>query len=173
VFQLMNLKEFENLIGQDISYANQVLIDEGFEYHKPLEDPFYTSDSYVDFYGMPYNLISIITDDKNMINSITIHFNAIINKSFYDAFILDYGNPDTTQIIDGRDFVGKWTKTNVKDKGEIEHRVRRVTLKMREGKFEENPLFMIWNKKGYQIKTLSKHEQNMSTITFRIPTNEF
>ncbi len=168
--QFMDFKEFEKLIGKDISYANLILLDEGFKYHKPLEIPFYTSDSYQWFYGMPYNMISIITDDKDMVKSVTIHLHKVIDSRFYDLFILDYGNPDTTQVVEGYDSVGKWTGNELEE--EIELKARKVTFKMKEGTFEENPLFMIWNKKAYQVRALSKHEQNISEITFRVPIDK-
>ena len=169
--QLMDFKEFENLIGKDISHARQILLHEGFEYHNTLEINLYTSDSHHDFYTMSYNMISIITDEKNMLKSVTIHFHQIIDSNFYDSFIINYGNPDTIQVIDRHDFVGEWTKEEEEER--IEHRVRKNTLIMREGKFEENPLLIIWNKKDYQIKALLKHEQSISEITFRESTDKF
>jgi len=169
----MNFKEFENLIGKDISTANYILATD-FD-NKALGGNLYFSNSDVSnyFYGMPYKVISIKTNDMGVIEAITIVFLGVIDRSFYDTFILDYGEPNTIQVIDGRDDIGKWTKPDVKEEGDIEQSVRKVTLIMKEGKFEDNPLFMIWNKKRYQIRTLLKYEQNMSEITFRIPTNKF
>ena len=90
-----------------------------------------------------------------MVKGIIIHFNSIIDHSFYDAFVLDYGNPDTIQVIDGYNSIGEWTKDDPN------HRVRKITYIMKEGEFEDEPLFMIWNKKDYQVKILIKREQNI------------
>ncbi len=168
--QSMDFKEYESLIGKDISYANLILIEEGFKYHKPLKNPFYTSDNYKWLCGIPYNMISIITDDKNIVTSITIHLHKLIDSKFYDLFIMDYGDPNTIQVIDGYDFIGKWTEEESEEG--FGSKSRKITFKMKEGTFEENPLFMIWNKENYQIKVLLKDEQNISEITFRVPTDK-
>lgn len=168
--QTMDFKEFEILIGKDISYANAVLTDAGFNYKRLLAVNLYTSDKYKLFYGMTYNMISIMTDEDEIVRDIVIHFQSMIDNSFYDLFSLNYGHPDTIQIIDGYDSVGDWKESDPGE--EFSHRVRKVTLKTREGKFEENPLFMIWKKEGYQIKILMKQEQGISEITFRLPTEK-
>ena len=111
---------------------------------------------------MPYNTISITPDENKMVRSIIIHFNSIIDLNFYDAFVLDYGNPESIQVFDGYDSIGEWTKDDPNQ------RVSKTTYKLKEGKFEDEPLFMFWNKNGYQIKSLTKHKQNLSLISFSI-----
>jgi len=166
----MGFKEFETLIGKEITIANQILLDEGFEHINFLEINSYTlGDDFKFFYGMPYKIISIMTDNKNTITSITIHLLEVIDSDFYNAFILDYGNPNTVQVVDKPEFIGEWKKL---DK-EFNSRGRKVSLIMKEGTFEENPLFMLWNKEDYSIKAFLRHEQNISEITFRVPTEGF
>jgi len=153
---------FESLIGKDVLYANQILLDEGFENKKSSRNLYSILDRNKWFYGVPYNTISITPDENKMVISIIIHFNSIIDLSFYDAFVLDYGNPESIQVFDGYDSIGEWTKDDPNQ------RVRKTTYKLKEGKFEDEPLFMFWNKNGYQIKSLTKHKQNLSLISFSI-----
>ena len=153
---------FESLIGKDVSYADQILLDEGFENKKSSRNLYSILDKNKWFYGMPYNMISITPDENKMVKGIIIHFNSIIDHSFYDAFVLDYGNPDTIQVFDGYDSKGEWTRDDPN------HKVRKTTYKLKEGKFEDDPLFMFWNKNGYQVKILTKHKQNISLISFSI-----
>jgi len=153
---------FESLIGKDVSYADQILLDEGFENKKSSRNLYSILDKNKWFYSMPYNTISITPDENKMVRSIIIHFNSIIDLNFYDAFVLDYGNPESIQVFDGYDSIGEWTKDDPNQ------RVRKTTYKLKEGKFEDEPLFMFWNKNGYQIKSLTKHKQNLSLISFSI-----
>ncbi|TPV34696.1 hypothetical protein FJ651_03965 [Paucihalobacter ruber] len=46
--------------------------------------------------------------------------------------------------------------------------LRKSELELREGTFEENPLYIIWNKEQYMIKALLRHNQNISEITFSL-----
>ena len=171
--QIMDFEKFETFIGKDIAIANNVLLDEGFESKNLLGINFYTSDSYRDFYNMPYNMISIMTDDDDdddddIIKSITIHFHQVIDSNFYNSFIVNYGKPKTIQVVDNPEFIGEWVK------GEYNSRARKSILNMREGTFEENPLFMLWNDLDFiGIKAFLRHEQNISEITFRVPTEGF
>lgn len=91
-------------------------------------------------------MISIMTDENKKVKDIIIHFHGIIDNSFYNSFILDYGAPDIIQVIEGYESSGKWYKKDSEE--EFNHRVRKVALKMKEGKFEDDPLFMIWRKKN-------------------------
>lgn len=167
--QSMDFNEFETLIGKGVWCVDETLLDAGFKHKKLLGVNIYKAEINNRLYGMPYNMISIIDDEVEIVKNVTIHFHCILNDDFYDSFIKDYGNPDTIQVIDGYDSIGKWTENESEE--EIEFRVRKVTFKMKEGTFEENPLFMIWNKKDFQIKILLKREQNISEITFRVPTD--
>ena len=166
----MSFERFENLIGKDISYANQILLVEGFQHKNLLEVNLYTSNSYKEFYRMSYNMVSIMTDENKIIKDITIHFHHIIDSSFYNSFTVDYGNPDAILVIDKDDSEGKFKEINPKK--EFDHKLKKVTLKVVEGKFEDGPLFMIWKKDHYDIKILKKREQNISEITFRLPSNK-
>ncbi|MEE9377512.1 MAG: hypothetical protein V3V33_05705, partial [Candidatus Lokiarchaeia archaeon] len=91
--------EFQNLIGKHISVAKHVLAD---DFRNDLfGEHFYISSSDVDanFYGIHYTNLTIITDEKGFIKEITIHLNEIINNSFYNLFVIDYGEPSTIQIV--------------------------------------------------------------------------
>ncbi|MEE9377499.1 MAG: hypothetical protein V3V33_05640, partial [Candidatus Lokiarchaeia archaeon] len=105
----------------------------------------------------------------------TIHLNEIINNSFYNLFVIDYGEPSTIQIVYEEKIIseGKSTDEEPTDDLPFVQNLKQSILKTREGKFNENPLYMIWHKKGYQIKVLIREGQNKSEITFRVPTKGF
>ena len=171
---IMQSLDFENLIGKDVSIVHAILLDKGFENDNifpNIKSYALDEETYDSFYGLAFNIITIGINENNYVSDITIHFNQVIDSSFYYKFIIDYDKPDIIQVVDGVKFISDW-KENKTENG-IEQKVRKVTLNTREGSFEENPFFMIWNKEGYQIKALLRHKQNTSEITFRLPSKNF
>jgi len=166
--QFMDFKEFETLLGKPISFSEETM---GNDFKNDIfrKDFYYISNEFVkkNFYNMSYNCFSIQIDSKNNLKSITIYFNEMINNEFYKSFIKVYGNPNSIQVIENRNYEGEWVDV------EDGHKVRRATFKLREGSFEEKPLFILWNKKEYQIKAFLRHKSNISELTFRIPTDGF
>jgi hypothetical protein len=78
-----------------------------------------------------------------------------------------YGEPDNIQIIKNKQIEGE---TIVKgDNGKIIERAAKSTFDLREGTFEENPLYIWWEKEDYHMKTFLRHKQNMSEIKFSFP----
>lgn len=164
----MGFNEFQGLIGKHISTVDHILANE-FDNKLFGENIYYTrSGNIKKYYGMPYNILSIKTNKQNIVESVTIHINEVINKSFYDLFILDYGKPNTIQIIDNLGI--KNESFNFKN-GFIQH-LKKGDFKTKEGKFEENPLFILWKNNTFQIKIFFKHQENKSEIIFSVATYE-
>ena len=168
---IFNYTSFEDFLKKDISNIENT-IGVNFEVKNYAKEnskiKFYTPYNYetFDFYTIPSKHISVITkDDDKTVESITIHFNSIINRSFYDAFIAHYGEPDKILIIKNKQLEDEATITD--DIGSWQG--KKYTIDLREGVFEENPLYIIWEKDDYQIKAFLRHEQNISEITFSLP----
>ncbi|MCB0744779.1 MAG: hypothetical protein KDC67_12800 [Ignavibacteriae bacterium] len=162
----MDILKFENLLGKHVSTAKDFT---GCDFNgnniqgKNFTMNIYTNDELINkyFYGMKYNFITILTDDQEIIQSITIHFYELINREFYDTFNKDYGKPDHIQVVENRRTVSESF-----GKGFFQH-LKKSTFDLREGTFEENPLYIIWKRKHFQIKAFLR-QQNMSEITFSI-----
>ncbi|WP_111308995.1 hypothetical protein [Confluentibacter sediminis] len=93
-----NIK-FENFIGKDISVVNYSL-------SKDSDNKIFGSNVYYTltennkyFYSMPYNIIIIVTNEEGLIQEVTIHFQEVINKNFFELFTSNYGNPDMIQVV--------------------------------------------------------------------------
>ncbi|WP_378184004.1 hypothetical protein [Aquimarina sp. SS2-1] len=156
---------FEQLLIKPISVFEDEIGDD-FENNMFGKDFYYISDEFIqkNFYGMSYNVISVQRDDYQIVQSISIHFREVIDQDFYDNFIEVYGEPNHIHVIQKRTVIseGKY----VSDDGDFISNVRKSEVDVREGTFDEKPLFIIWNKEYYQIKAYLRHKQNISEIIF-------
>ena len=161
----MNYKQFEQLLGKPFSEVKEITNCD-FKVRDRNEIKFYMNTEFFtrSLYGMVYNFISITTDHNDNVDSFCIHFHKVIDQSFYDAFVAQYGEPDNIHVISKRTVIseGKY----VSDNGDFTSNVRKSEVDVREGTFDEKPLFIIWNKKDYKIKALLRHKQNISKITY-------
>uniref|UniRef100_UPI0040493FCE hypothetical protein n=1 Tax=Gelidibacter sp. TaxID=2018083 RepID=UPI0040493FCE len=155
--------EFENLLGEHLSVVEEKI---GFDFQKNHDNKFYINREFLDnyFYEMPYNFITISTNENDIVQSVTIHFNEIISRPSYNLLIKSYGKPSNIQVIENRQII---SESNYEEDNFKQHLTKR-TFDLREGTFEENPLYIIWKKETYQIKAFLRQNQNMSEITFSI-----
>ncbi len=163
---IMAFSDFQNLLGKHISE-----IDIHGNNPKPtshINKYYMLIDSYTEFYGIPYNYMIINTNNQDIIKDITIYISGVINRPFYDAFIDSYDNPKSIQITDKVKSISKSD-----GKGQFSRNSEKRFLTTKEGTFEEKPLYILWEKKGYQIKILLKHNMDTSEISFSLPTKEF
>lgn len=161
--------EFERLLEKPFSEVENVI--EG-----SFRDSSYKSSKYIlyfnheysncNFFGMTSNFLSVFADKKNVVQSISIHFGSVIDRPFYNSFIEKYGKPDHIQIIENKQLESESFLKD--DNGKIIQTARKGTFDLREGTFEEKPLYIIWKKDGFQIKAFLRHEQNISEVTFSV-----
>ncbi len=169
----MDYIEFEKLLGKNLSSIGKV-IDSEFRKvqianNADLESDLYSNNEYfsIDFFGMACNQITLLTSKKNdKTKSISIHFRKVIDHQFYGAFIEKYGKPDNIQIIESRQVESESVIKN--DDGQVIKTLRKSTFGLREGRFEEKPLYIIWKKETFEIKAFLRHEQNISEVTFSL-----
>ncbi|WP_452603055.1 hypothetical protein [Pontimicrobium sp. MEBiC06410] len=165
--QSMNYIEFEKLLGQHTLVVEKAI---GSDFDNTLygEDSYFIKDEHVikDFYGMSYNFISVVKTENDTLHSITIHFRDVINRQFFDTFNEKYGEPDNIQIIENRKVISRSTG---KEKDIFHQKLTKSTFDLREGTFEEKPLFIIWKKENYHIRAFLRHKQNISEIRFGYP----
>jgi len=163
-----NLK-FEELLGQHISLAEQV-IGSSFEIKNYNQDDssirYYCNKNVIidkNFYGIKYGYVYINTNKNGIIQSISIYFNRIIDRKFYSAFNKVYDIPNSIQVIESKHLINKTLR---KDKdGRVIQEIKESRLNLREGSFDENPLYITWCKANYEIKALLKNE-NSSILRF-------
>lgn len=161
--------EFEELLGKHISNVEKTI---GSDFEKnnfeKIKISFYSNSQYfnIDFYGIFCNHLTIQTNEKDIVQSISIHFREVITREFYDSFIQQYGEPNNIQVIENRRTVSESF-----GEGFYQH-LRKSTFDLREGTFDENPLYIIWEKEHFQIKAFLRHKMNISEITFSIPIDK-
>lgn len=170
----INYNKFEDLLGKHISVAEDILgneFDEIIDINN-FKNKRYSIKSKLDdyaleirnFFGINYRYIFIETDKNDIIESITIYFEKLIDRQFYDMFNKVYGRPTSILIIDKRTVISEsWGK---EDTYGFNQHLRKSELELREGTFDEGPLYIIWRKDSYEVKALIG-QQNLSQITFK------
>lgn len=160
----MELSNLEKLLRKDITKTYKIL-DRDFNYDE--EDKsicFFNNDTFKYYYNMPSYFIHISSDDNGIINSITLYFNGLIDKNFYSSFNKDYGKPSSIQVIDTIETISQEKKVV----GDFTQDLKKNFIQTREGSFNEQPLYIIWEKDSYNIRATFRHEQNISEITFSV-----
>jgi len=163
----MDNTEFENLLGEHISVAEEFLGDD-FENTLLSKGFYYIPDEFIkkDFYGMQYNCITLQTNEEDIVQSVTIHLRKVINRQFFDSFIKRYGEPNYILVIENRQIISESVDYGDDD---FKQNLRKSTFELREGSFEEDPLYIIWKKGHYSVKAFLRHNQNISEVTFSFP----
>ncbi|WP_103069105.1 hypothetical protein [Aquimarina sediminis] len=159
--------KFEQLLGKPLSVFEKT-IGNDFENRLHGKSFYYIPNEHIEknFFNMTYNIITILKNEKEVVQSISIHFPKTINRKFYDLFVEEYGKPNNIQVIKGQEFV---SESHLKDKnGKILQTARKGNFDLVEGTFDEKPLFIIWKKENFYVQAFLRHEQNISEITFSL-----
>lgn len=165
----MHYTNFEYMLGKDIFDVEDILkinLKKNSFKKNDSEVVFHSNKGFINepYLNTFYNHLSIITNEDNKVQSITIHFRTIIDNSFYNLFNNKYGVPDSILIVENKKLESKIT---IKDKkGNINETLSKNTFDLKEGSFQEKPIYIIWKKKKFQIKAFLRYEQNISQITF-------
>jgi len=165
--QKMEFKNFENLIGKDLKDVNITLNADFKNYMDNKNIYFMHYENVNTYYDLSYNTISIMINNQNKIESVTIHFTNLVNRKFLNSFTLDYDNQTTTQVFGDKVLVDE----GYSDDGN--QYLKQHKGELREGTFEENPLFLLWRKKEFKIMVFMRYELGVSEITFSEPNDKF
>lgn len=172
----MDYNKFEELLGQHISVAEAAT---GYTFHQTNNNSAYKfryrhysiessqEDSALeikDFYGVFYRFVFIQADENDIVQSITIYFHQSIDRHSFDRINSSYGVPSSIKVLKKRTVISDGFYS---DNTLGEQRLRKSELELREGKFEEGPLFIIWDKEGYQIKA-TLGQKNIKDITYSL-----
>ncbi|MBO3100316.1 hypothetical protein [Gelidibacter pelagius] len=159
--------EFEFLLGKPVSKFSET-IGNDFE-NKLFKNNFYyipDDTSKKNFCEMDYNCLSILTDEIDNVQSITIHFREIISIHSYNLLIKKYGKPNNILIAENKQVISESISEDV----DFRQHLTKSNFDLKEGTFEENPLYIIWLKENYQIKAFLRYKQKTSEITFSVLT---
>jgi hypothetical protein len=160
----MEFSKYENLLEKHTSCIKEVLGDNfdnklfgKYFYH--IEDENISKK----IYDINYNSVSILSNENEIIESVTIHFLQTIDRAFYDQLLQKYGLPKEIKVISKREVVSESNNNDLV----FSQNMRKSNIELRNGLFEENPLYIIWKKDNFDIIIFTRHEQNMSELTFK------
>ncbi|VXB26759.1 conserved hypothetical protein [Flavobacterium sp. 9AF] len=74
-----------------------------------------------------------------------------------------YGNPNQIKVIEKREEISRHISTDETFRQEMTQNI----IELREGSFEENPLYIIWEKEDFTITIFSRYKNGISEITFK------
>ena len=159
----MQFNDFENLLGKHISNLTKILGND-FENKLFEKNFYYIKDENISksLNQMSFRSLIIITNQKENIESITIHFMKTINSEFYNLLTKTYGNPNEIKVIEKREEISQ----NLIEDEKFNQQVKKYNLELRDGTFEENPLFINWIKSNFNVKVFQKEKQKTSDLTF-------
>jgi hypothetical protein len=156
----MRIENFTHFLGKNVKtiefgdqiVPNRVQGDNKIGYFF-FEEPFI-------YFNNSINHLYFLVDDQDIIIEIYIYLNVLIDKKFYQTFIKLYGQATELLVNDGIIYDRKPVRIR-------NSTIKKTAYEVRNGKFEENPVFIKWNKAGYEVKIVMKYDKNVSEILFR------
>ncbi|TSE08412.1 hypothetical protein [Aquimarina algiphila] len=115
------------------------------------------SDEYL---GKPYENLYILTNNERIVQSFSIYIDEIINQSFYDRMVKEYGKPDFMYKKIETGFI----KSEIVKNGLFET-VPTKAFKMVDCEFNESPLVFTWYKEQYDIQVIIGDRNDTFTKT--------
>lgn len=174
----MDTIKFEELLEKHLSEIKKTVGSNfrksGFE---EIKIHLYFSQHFnMNFHGMFSHVLSLETDENDIIKSITVHFNKVIDHQSYNSFVEKYGEPNHIYVLSNIKVVKEKTSSNDykgADDLSFHQNVTKREGDLIEGKLEDKPLAIVWEKDGYYIQAYLRHEQNISEVMFSIDNPSF
>ncbi len=107
----------------------------------------YMIDKLEQFLGKPYKTIFITTNEDDIVQSLTIYIDGIIDKSFYDILLKEYGKPNG--IYKKGEVISQKKETVIDG-----FKVSSTNSILQDCTFEEHPSIIEWNKEEYDIEVI-------------------
>ncbi len=128
-------------------------LDEQESYNDDVKS--YTAKGKFDFFGRTYHYLKVNTNKNDTIQKFTLGIPGTINRPMYDQMVAKYGVPDEMTKKD-KEIIGK-PSTSANRITAIES-----TFTLKVCTFEEDPLFIVWNKEDFIIKIRCNQDKRMN-----------
>lgn len=156
--------ELEKFIGKHIDEVS------GFRCVYLEDDNYYLlkieSDS--KFYGLVYyNLQATVSSDK-IIETVSVVFNEILGRIFYNEIIKNYGYPNS--ILGFDKLINESKNEHVEEYG-FHQNLSKREFSMKEVSFEDKPHLVFWKKSLYEIHMTFYYKEKGTQLIFRKPQN--
>lgn len=147
--------EIEDLINRNILELSceyqELSIDEEYE-----KKSFLISSDSNTLIGKPFLNIIVVCDKNNNIETVLSDFKGTIDFNFYKELLKKYGEPD--KILKTKDYFEK----NKKEENGI--LITQTKSELIECRFDENPLFLIWELEKYKVTFTLIHELDKTEL---------
>lgn len=113
------------------------------------------------YFGAQINSVSVILDEKKLIQRIMLTSVLIVNGCFLDAFIKKHDNP--THISKAGKLIYESKTTN---KDGFHQKLRKREYYTKEVSLNEKPDFILWEQQDCKIEITFHYKYNATQITF-------
>ena len=157
----MDLKElefYENWIGLE----KEVVLKFGNMNQSQIELEF---DKTKYFFGLSHKKIQISTDTSNKISLVSLVFAPLLNKQTFNAFVEYYGSPNLFK----EDTLISKSDSKIETKTELgfHQNLSKKEFSTKLVKFEENPTWIVWQKKNYELIIRQDYNYNAVHVIFK------
>lgn len=120
----------------------------------------------VNFFGLIHNSVTISHDKSNNISLVSLVFPLLLNKQTFVALVAHYGKPNNLFKIDKLISKSK-SKLASKTKLGFHQNLTKREFSTKAVKFEENPDWIIWKKKNYELSVRQDFEYKAIHVVFK------
>lgn len=114
-----------------------------------------------EYFGAQINSVSVILDEKKVIQWITLTSVSIVNGCFLDAFVKKHDNPTHISKVDKLIYESKTT-----NKDRFHQQLRKREYSTKEVSLNEKPDFILWEKQDCKIEIRFHYKYNATQIRF-------
>lgn len=161
--------DFPKLLGQEAAKVEQLFLKNGFKQGIHNPQSYISEENFKIQFGLNCSRISFSLDEDSMLNSVILSLVEVVNKEIFELLNQEFGKPVGIKVIDHDFPLKKVSETRIDDN----HTVRKGYVTLKEGTFEDNPLFVIWKMGDYEVILKNNYPDGFnlgsSMLVYRYP----
>lgn len=120
----------------------------------------------VNFFGLIHDSFTISHDESNNISLVSLVFPLLLDKQTFEALVAHYGKPNNLFKIDK--LISK-SKSKLASKTELgfHQNLTKKEFSTKAVKFEENPDWIFWKKKNYELSIRQDFEYKAIHVVYK------
>lgn len=116
------------------------------------------------FYGLVYYNLQVTINRDKIVETVSVVFNEILDRIFYNEIIKDYGY---TNSILGFDKLINESKNEYFGESGFHQNLSKREYSMKEVSFDDKPHMVFWRKSFYEIQMTFYYKENGTQLIFR------
>jgi hypothetical protein len=166
--QQAEIIDFSKLLGKEIYEVDRFLLGNNFQLNENLPKSYLVKKEIKSHYGLNYLEVNFTNDKSGLVNSVSLTITEVVNKKTFELLNDEFGKPSSIKVIDQEIFLSSGS-----DSANNNHTFNKGYATFKEGTFDDNPLFVIWDKDDLEvilhIRRGKLYHQGFSILTYRYP----